>query len=153
MFNPADIPNWMVLIYERHQRFRPEAATKMIRGLVDACEAVGELSKQFRLPPAVLNPRRDHDQSPAGAREMGIGSRQHHPCTPFCLFHRPWLTPISSNSLPLAKNASANRGPHQPLSSSFFRRAVTISIPPSNSNRIITYVSRTNFLTPMIPFR
>ena len=50
MFDPADIPHWVVLIYERQQRFRQEAAGQMITGLVNACEAVGEPSKQFRHP-------------------------------------------------------------------------------------------------------
>src|SRR5580693_7873100 len=126
MFNPANIPNWVVLIYERQQRFRPDVAGQMITGLVTACEAVGEPSKRFRLAPAVLNPRRNHYQSRAGAREMGIGSREHLSCTSFFLFHCPWLTPISSNSAPLATLASAFRGLHQQLSSSSFRMVVMI---------------------------
>jgi hypothetical protein len=41
MFNPADIPNWIVIIYEQQKRFRDEVARRTITGLVDACKAVG----------------------------------------------------------------------------------------------------------------
>ncbi len=41
MFKPAEVPNWVVLIYEGQQRFRQENARQMITDLVKACEAVG----------------------------------------------------------------------------------------------------------------
>lgn len=41
MFNPVNIPNWIVLIYESQQRFDGEVARQMIAALVKACEAVG----------------------------------------------------------------------------------------------------------------
>jgi hypothetical protein len=42
MFKPAEVPNWVVLIYERRQRFREEVARRMVTELVKACEAVGK---------------------------------------------------------------------------------------------------------------
>lgn len=41
MFRPAEIPNWVVLIYENEQRFSQQAASQVIMDLVRACEAVG----------------------------------------------------------------------------------------------------------------
>ncbi|KAH9992241.1 argonaute-like protein [Russula compacta] len=41
MFRPAEIPNWIVLIYENEQRFGQQAASQVITDLVRACEAVG----------------------------------------------------------------------------------------------------------------
>jgi eukaryotic translation initiation factor 2C len=41
MFRPAEIPNWVVLIYEHEQRFSQQAASQVITDLVRACEAVG----------------------------------------------------------------------------------------------------------------
>jgi hypothetical protein len=41
MFDPVNIPNWIVVIYESRRRFDGEVATRMIAGLVKACEAVG----------------------------------------------------------------------------------------------------------------
>jgi hypothetical protein len=75
MFKPAEVPNWVVLIYERQPRFRPEIARQMITDLVKTCEEFGKEFTQGRLPLAVLNPGRDHHQSPASAHEMGIGPR------------------------------------------------------------------------------
>lgn len=45
MYEPAEIPNWVVLIYERRNRFRDEVANRMIADLVRACEAVGRAVK------------------------------------------------------------------------------------------------------------
>ena len=41
MFNPVDIPNWIVLIYEQQQRFLQEVAGKTITDLLKACKDVG----------------------------------------------------------------------------------------------------------------
>jgi hypothetical protein len=38
---PAEVQNWVVLIYEGQQRFRQENAKQMVTDLVKACEAVG----------------------------------------------------------------------------------------------------------------
>lgn len=43
MFKPAEVSNWVVLIYEGLQRFKDETATRMIEGLVKACNAVGRI--------------------------------------------------------------------------------------------------------------
>jgi len=45
MYKPAEVPHWVVLIYERQNRFREEVARKMIADLVRACEAVGRAVK------------------------------------------------------------------------------------------------------------
>jgi hypothetical protein len=45
MFKPAEVPNWVVLIYEGQQRFRQENARQMITDLVKACEAVGRATQ------------------------------------------------------------------------------------------------------------
>ena len=42
MFKSAEVPNWVVLIYERQQRFRPEVARQMITDLVKTCEEFGK---------------------------------------------------------------------------------------------------------------
>jgi hypothetical protein len=41
MFNPSKVPNWIVIIYERQQRFNDQVANQMASDLVKACEAVG----------------------------------------------------------------------------------------------------------------
>ena len=41
MYKPAAIPNWVLLIYEREGRCKPEVANHMVADLVKACEAVG----------------------------------------------------------------------------------------------------------------
>ena len=45
MYKSAEVPHWVVLIYERRNRFRDEAARKTIADLVKACEAVGRAVK------------------------------------------------------------------------------------------------------------
>ena len=45
MYNPAEVPQWVVLIYERRNRFRDDVARKTIADLVKACEAVGTVVK------------------------------------------------------------------------------------------------------------
>lgn len=45
MYEPAEIPHWVVLIYERRNRFRDDVARRMITDLVRACEAVGRAVK------------------------------------------------------------------------------------------------------------
>ncbi|KAH9965910.1 argonaute-like protein [Russula dissimulans] len=41
MFSPCQVPNWMVIIYERQVRFNESAANQMVSDLVKACKAVG----------------------------------------------------------------------------------------------------------------
>ncbi|KAI0005035.1 argonaute-like protein [Russula compacta] len=41
MFTPSQVPNWMVIIYERQQRFNQQTANQMATDLVKGCEAVG----------------------------------------------------------------------------------------------------------------
>jgi len=40
-FKPVEIPRWIVVVYERLQRFPMNAAQKLIFGLVGSCHAVG----------------------------------------------------------------------------------------------------------------
>ena len=41
MLQASQVPNWMVIIYERQQRFNDEIANQMVNDLVRACEVVG----------------------------------------------------------------------------------------------------------------
>jgi hypothetical protein len=41
MLQASKVPNWMVIIYERQQRFNEQTANQMATELVKACEAVG----------------------------------------------------------------------------------------------------------------
>ena len=41
MFTPSDVPHWMVIIYERPQRFNEQVANQLAGDLVRGCEAVG----------------------------------------------------------------------------------------------------------------
>jgi hypothetical protein len=41
MFTPSEVPHWMVIIYERPQRFTEEVANQLAGDLVRGCEAVG----------------------------------------------------------------------------------------------------------------
>lgn len=77
MFKSVEVPNWVVLIYERQQRFRPETARQMIADLVKACKEVGRAIHARSTVAVILNPGRDHHQSPAGSHKMGIGQRKH----------------------------------------------------------------------------
>ena len=38
---PSTIERWVVVVYERQQRFGPQQAQEMIRGLIASCEQVG----------------------------------------------------------------------------------------------------------------
>jgi hypothetical protein len=46
MINPSQVPNWIVVIYERQQRFNDQVANLMAADLVKACEAVGAASNR-----------------------------------------------------------------------------------------------------------
>jgi eukaryotic translation initiation factor 2C len=41
MFNPSEVPNWILIIYERLQRFTEQVANQLATDLVNGCEAVG----------------------------------------------------------------------------------------------------------------
>ncbi|KAH9006798.1 ribonuclease H-like domain-containing protein [Lactarius hatsudake] len=41
MFTPSNVAHWMIIIYERKQRFNEQVANQMASDLVTACEAVG----------------------------------------------------------------------------------------------------------------
>jgi eukaryotic translation initiation factor 2C len=41
-FRPASIERWIVVVYERQQRFSQQAAQDMIDGLLRGCSDVGE---------------------------------------------------------------------------------------------------------------
>jgi hypothetical protein len=43
-FKPAAIERWVVVVYERRQRFGEQPAKEMINGLANCCEQVGEFS-------------------------------------------------------------------------------------------------------------
>jgi hypothetical protein len=41
MYSPSTVPSWILIIYERWQRFTEVVAGQMANDLVKACEAVG----------------------------------------------------------------------------------------------------------------
>ncbi|KAH9006800.1 argonaute-like protein [Lactarius hatsudake] len=41
MFTPTNVANWMIVVYERQQRFNDQVANQMASDLVRACEVVG----------------------------------------------------------------------------------------------------------------
>ncbi len=42
MFEAAEVPNWLLIIYEGSLRFTPRAVDQMIADFVRACGAVGK---------------------------------------------------------------------------------------------------------------
>ena len=61
MYNPAEVPHWVVIIYERQNRFREGVARKTIADLVRACEAVGRAVKTSSTTTRHADLGRDHD--------------------------------------------------------------------------------------------
>ena len=45
MFTPCSVANWMLIIYERQQRFNDQTANQMAYDLVKGCEVVGTASR------------------------------------------------------------------------------------------------------------
>lgn len=41
MFTPSEVPQWMIIIYERPQRFTEQVTNQLAGDLVRGCEAVG----------------------------------------------------------------------------------------------------------------
>ena len=41
MLHASQVPNWMVIIYEKQQRFNEQTANQMVNDLVRACGVVG----------------------------------------------------------------------------------------------------------------
>jgi len=41
MLQASKVPNWMVIIYEKQQRFNEQTVNQMVNDLVKACEVVG----------------------------------------------------------------------------------------------------------------
>lgn len=46
-YKPVPIDTWVVVVYERSQRFNDRTAQEMVRGLLDACAAVGRCRVYF----------------------------------------------------------------------------------------------------------
>jgi hypothetical protein len=78
MFTPTNVANWMVIIYERQQRFNEQTANQMASELVKACDAVGTTTfcrlSDFH---AYYN-HRNIDQPSAGTHKMGIRTSKYH---------------------------------------------------------------------------
>jgi hypothetical protein len=75
MFTPSQVPNWMIVIYERPQRFNDQTAHQMANELVKACETVGTTTYAGSVDHhAHLSDRYNHQPS-AGAHKMGVGAR------------------------------------------------------------------------------
>lgn len=45
MFTASEVPNWMLIIYERPQRFTEQVANQLATDLVNGCEAVGAVTQ------------------------------------------------------------------------------------------------------------
>ena len=77
MLQPSQVPNWMVIIYERQQRFDEQTANQMVNDLVRACEVVGAHAR-LRIPPITKRRLdRNQHQSPACSHKMGVGTKQY----------------------------------------------------------------------------
>ena len=66
MFIPTSVAHWMVVIYERQERFNDQVANQMASDLVRACEAVGTVTQNERgiCPPSPgLRDRNIHQPS------------------------------------------------------------------------------------------
>ena len=44
MFSPSSVAHWMVIIYERQQRFNDQVANQMAHDFAKGCEAVGKVT-------------------------------------------------------------------------------------------------------------
>jgi hypothetical protein len=42
MYEPVEVPNWLLLVYESHNRFNQESVEQIVEDFVKGCEAVGE---------------------------------------------------------------------------------------------------------------
>ncbi|SRR5216684_4167292 len=91
MFESVEIPNWLVIVYERSQRFNRYSVDQMIGGFVRGCEAVGK-TLQASLAAARLKSIRHQNQSQAGVHEIGIGPTEHWSCESSYLLPCRWLT-------------------------------------------------------------
>ena len=70
MFRPAPgVAQWMIIIYERQQRFNDQVANQMATDLVKGCEAVGMATQNERgtCPPSPGPRDRYIHQPPASA--------------------------------------------------------------------------------------
>ncbi|KAH0839868.1 argonaute-like protein [Lanmaoa asiatica] len=76
-YRPASIERWIVVIYERQQRFNQQAAQDMIDGLLRSCNDVGELSWSAclvcRNTRTLLSGMRVNDTSPVVTWQNGQG--------------------------------------------------------------------------------
>ena len=61
MFEPVEVPNWLLLIYQSSQRFEQQSVEQIIAGfvrdaelLVKTCRAVGKTFKRARLATTIL---------------------------------------------------------------------------------------------------
>ncbi len=79
MFNPSHVPNWIVIIYERQQRFNDQVANQMAADLVRACGAVGAATKSGLVVIIQCNFYRNKHQRPTVSHKMGIGTRDYCP--------------------------------------------------------------------------
>jgi hypothetical protein len=95
MFESAEIPNWLVIIYERYQRLNRPTVDQMVGDFVRGCNAVGK-TLQASLAAARLKSIRHQNQPQAGAREMGIGPTEHWSCESSHLLPRRWLTFVTA---------------------------------------------------------
>lgn len=74
-YRPASIDRWIVVVYERQQRFNQQAAQDMIDGLLRSCSDVGELSwlVQVHFSNGLLPGMRVNDTSPLVTWQNGQG--------------------------------------------------------------------------------
>jgi hypothetical protein len=77
MINPSQVPNWIVIIYERQQRFNDQVANQMAADLVRACEAVGAASNRGVVDITQRDFYRDKHEPSTVSYKMGIGTRDY----------------------------------------------------------------------------
>jgi len=77
MLQGSQVPNWMVIIYERQQRFNEQVANQMVNDLVKACNVVGAPAQLRVLPITKHRLYRNKHQSSARSYKMGVGRRQY----------------------------------------------------------------------------
>jgi len=77
MLQASKVPNWMVIIYERQQRFNEQVANQLASDLVRACEVVGAPTYLHVLPITKRRLYRNQHQSSARTDKMGVRTREY----------------------------------------------------------------------------
>jgi hypothetical protein len=128
-YKPSAINQFVVVVYERKERFNPRAVEDVIRGLVSSCRDVGR--SQFRLEePGITVPLvgiKVPDNAAAVQWENGQGVIANvSVLDPLSLLFCSFFV-VCSNSAQQGENANRKRGSTLTLSLSFSQKEVAIS--------------------------